>query len=112
MPVHSPVRRLELWLFPEGRLPQRFGAIDMAATGAVEQYALVASEDGMYPVMEWGFKEPQGEIWLNRGDVWKYGQTQNPLKRYPQSFMDNTGEGLRYLKQLKGTRPEALTSEK
>ena len=46
--------------------------------------------------MKRGFAEPVGEVFLKRGDVWKYGETMNPATRYPQSFLKNTGGGLRY----------------
>jgi hypothetical protein len=76
----------------------------------VEQYALKATEGGFYPVMQRGFSEPQGGVFLNAGDVWKYGTTQNPATRYSQSFLDDWG--LRYEMQTSGTLPEALAAEK
>ena len=53
-------------------------------TAAVDQYTLKAVEDGFYPVMKRGFAEPQGGVWLNAGDVWKYGTTKNPATRYSE----------------------------
>ena len=79
-------------------------------TEVVDQYALRAVEDGFYPVMKRGFAEPQGGVWLNAGDVWKYGTTMNPSTRYPKSFLEEWG--LRYSPQNSGTLQESLASEK
>lgn len=68
-----------------------------------EQYALRARRSGLYPVMQRGFKDPVGTVFLNKGDVWKYGQTMNPRSRYSQSFLDNTGMGLNFDSQFKTT---------
>lgn len=78
----------------------------------VEQYALRAAEDGFYPVMKRGFSNPQELVWLNKGDVWKFGTTKNPLTRYSQSFLDNTGEGLRYTTEFSGTFKQATALER
>jgi hypothetical protein len=88
-----------------------FGPCGLAANtaGRVEQYALTATESGFYPVMQRGFKQPQAGIWLDAGDVWKYGTTKNPTTRYSQSFLDKWG--LQYEKQMGGTLQEALSSE-
>ena len=80
------------------------------AAPQVEQYALKALEDGFYPVMKRGFKEPQAGIWLDAGDVWKYGTTKNPATRYSQTFLDDWG--LFYEKQASGTLQQALSAEK
>ncbi|MGE3467403.1 MAG: RHS repeat-associated core domain-containing protein, partial [Pyrinomonadaceae bacterium] len=72
---------------------------DAAAVTKVEQYSLRAAKDGLYPVMERGSKQPVGEIFLHRGDVWKYGVTQNPATRYSQSFLNNTGQGLQFISE-------------
>jgi hypothetical protein len=79
---------------------------------SVDQYALVAQRDGFYPVMQRGFKEPQGGTWLNAGDTWKFGTTVNPSTRYSASFLENTGNGLRYQPMISGSLPHALSSEK
>lgn len=78
----------------------------------VEQYALRAAEDGFYPVMKRGFANPQELTWLNKGDVWKFGTTKNPLTRYSQSFLDNTGNGLRYTTEFSGTLRQATSLER
>nr|WP_228144365.1 RHS repeat-associated core domain-containing protein [Acinetobacter genomosp. 33YU] len=57
-------------------------------------YALVAERSGFYPVMKWGFKEPQAGVWLDAGELWKIGETVNLSKRYSASYLVNTGKGL------------------
>jgi len=88
--------------------------VAVAAKGVtqVEQYALSAAEDGFYPVMKRGFANPQELSWLNKGDLWKFGTTKNPLTRYSQSFLDNTGAGLRYTTEFSGTLKQATTLER
>jgi RHS repeat-associated protein len=66
-----------------------------------EQYSLRAARDGMYPVMQRGFKEPVGDIFLRKGDVWKFGETMNPATRYSGTFLRNTGEGLIFKPEFK-----------
>ncbi|MFW6577619.1 RHS repeat-associated core domain-containing protein [Acinetobacter baumannii] len=83
-----------------------------SAGKTVDQYALVAQRDGFYPVMKWGYKEPQGGIWLSQGDIWKYGTTKNPTTRYPASYLNNTGNGLQYQQMMNGTLKQALEAEK
>jgi hypothetical protein len=85
------------------------GAVRTVTT-QVEQYALKATEEGFYPVMTRGFKQPQAGIRLNPGDVWKFGTTQNPATRYSQSFLTNWG--LVYEKQFTGTLDQALSAER
>jgi len=78
----------------------------------VEQYALRANESGFYPVMQRGFKNAVDLTWLEKGDVWKFGTTQNPATRYSQSYLDNIGNyGVSYVKEFSGTLKEALTVE-
>jgi RHS repeat-associated protein len=80
---------------------------------AVEQYALKAAENGFYPVMTRGAKEPQSMKWLEKGDVWKFGTTKNPETRYSQSYLDNIGDyGVEYHTEFSGTLEEALTVER
>ncbi|HSF39572.1 MAG TPA: hypothetical protein VLT87_07245 [Thermoanaerobaculia bacterium] len=59
---------------------------------AVEQYALRAAESGFYPVMSRGSKLPTGVVWLEEGEVWKFGTTKNPRRRYSLSYLDNVGD--------------------
>ncbi len=56
--------------------------------GLKELYALIASNDGWYPVMEYGKKTPIGEFFLKKGDLWKIGETKNPLRRYPLKWLN------------------------
>ena len=55
--------------------------------GLKELYALLASKDGWYPVMEYGKKNPVGEMFLKKGDLWKIGETKNPARRYTQKWL-------------------------
>ena len=64
-----------------------------------EQYVLLASYSGWYPVLHRGIIVANDSIKLNKGEVWKYGITCNDeLKRYPGQvyyfdgkwFLDNT----------------------
>lgn len=82
-----------------------FKATTEAAKDTVlyEQYSLRAAQDGMYPVMERGLKEPVRNIFLKEGEVWKFGQTMRPATRYSQSFLDNTGNGLRFFPESRTT---------
>jgi hypothetical protein len=57
----------------------------------------------MYPVMKRGFKEPVGEVFLKKRDIWKYGKTMNPATRYSQKFMAETGNGLEYFREFRTT---------
>jgi URI fold toxin 2 len=85
------------------------GSVGIKAT---ETYALKAVESGFYPVMTRGFKSATELIYLEKGEVWKYGVTKNPLTRYAQKFLDNLGEhGVYYDKIFSGARAEALQIE-
>ncbi len=81
-----------------------------SAARTVEQYALKAVEPGFYPVMTRGFSEPQAGVWLEAGEVWKYGTTRNPGTRYSQSFLDDWS--LRYETEFAGSLEDALLNEK
>ena len=61
--------------------------------------------------MQWGSRAPVSQIWLRAGEIWKFGITQNPATRYAQTFLNNTGAGLRYVTEFVGTRSEALEME-
>ncbi|HEV7646128.1 MAG TPA: hypothetical protein VGO50_19485 [Pyrinomonadaceae bacterium] len=69
----------------------------------MEQYALRAAKDGLYPIMERGSKEAVGEMFLKTGEVWKFGTTINPASRYSGSFLRNTGSGLNYVTEFKSS---------
>lgn len=57
-----------------------------SAAAKFEQYSLRAGKDGMYPVMQRGFKEPVGSVFLREGDIWKFGQTTQDT-RYSGAFL-------------------------
>lgn len=85
----------------------------------VEQYALKAAQSGFYPVVMRGEKNLNFTriTWLNKGEVWKYGVTKHPVgisktPRYSNSFLDSTGNGLKYEMESSGTRLQALAAEK
>jgi hypothetical protein len=75
----------------------------------VEQYALRAAEDGFYPVMERGFQQPQGLVWLNKDEIWKFGTTVNPETRYTQKYLRDLR--IYYDPEFTGTLQEALQLE-
>lgn len=74
-----------------------------------EQYALHAVDDGLYPVFEWGHKNPVDWVELQKGDIWKFGTTKNPETRYSQSWLDEMG--LYYHTEKTGTLSEVLQHE-
>jgi RHS repeat-associated protein len=63
----------------------------LTKTVQFEQYSLRAAKDGMYPVMQRGFKEPVGSVFLNKGDIWKFGQTTRGPARYSATWLEDTG---------------------
>jgi hypothetical protein len=90
------------------------GGVGFATKSAakVEQYALRANESGFYPVLRRGFKEAQELVWLNKGDVWKFGTTKNPASRYSQRVLDSIGQyGVKYSREFQGSKNEALVLE-
>ncbi|WP_295924798.1 RHS repeat-associated core domain-containing protein [uncultured Xanthomonas sp.] len=79
----------------------------------VEQYSLRAAKGGWYPIATRGQKQATGLTWLDKGDVWKFGTTQNPSTRYSKAYLDGVGTGgLRYVPEYTGTKIEALTLER
>ena len=74
--------------------------------GLKELYYLVARKDGFYPVMEWGKREPMGKVWLEKGDIWKIGETKNIVngvqRRYSQQWLDRNN--LKYIRVMKGPK--------
>jgi RHS repeat-associated protein len=78
-----------------------------------EQYALRVNQTGFYPVMKRGYKQAQELVWLEKGDVWKFGTTMNPFKRYSQRYLDEVGEyGVSYVKEFEGTLKQVRLLEK
>ncbi|WP_083839272.1 RHS repeat-associated core domain-containing protein [Flavobacterium branchiophilum] len=57
--------------------------------GLDELYALLANKDGWYPVMEWGKKDPIGEVFLKEGEVWKIGTSKDAKTRYKTKYLDD-----------------------
>ncbi len=88
------------------------------------QYVLKVLKSGMFPVLQsvhGGRPEIKDWIWLNVGDVWRYGATAfNKEKRYPGSiFFTSKDESvvltvkeLEYSVQYNGTMMEVLIEEK
>jgi len=74
-----------------------------------EQYKLVATRTGMYPVLVWGKTDPVGTVKLKKGDVWKYGTTVNPGSRYTQKWLREMH--LLKIRQVRGTRRFVLIHE-
>ena len=86
----------------EERLQQEQREIDEA-----EQYALLALTSKHYPC----FKCPTPVIFLNRGEVWKYGVTRKGEEgRYTTGYLSQNQ--LEYFVQLRGTLSECLKEEK
>lgn len=54
----------------------------------LDVYELVAASDGWYPVYEKGQLNPTSYRRLNKGDVYKIGESQNPARRYSQTRLD------------------------
>lgn len=74
------------------------------------QYALKATTSGDYPVMSFGSSTPTGSMYLNAGEVWKYGETINPATRYDQSFLN--GVGVQQENQFYGNQIQIKVAEK
>lgn len=95
------------------------GAVSCAMLGfsiggrrTAQQYTLRAASSGWYPVARRGIKQPVALTWLEQGEVWKFGKTINPLTRYSQTYLRNTGNGLIYRNEFSGTATEALRLER
>lgn len=82
--------------------PNAFAWID--PWGLDELYALTAKKDGWYPVYEYGKKQSIGEVFLNKGDLWKIGESKNGSKRYTAKFL--TSLNLKYETLFSGTSKE------
>ncbi len=76
-----------------------------------EQYVLEAASEGDFDVWERGNKKPNAQkIHLMEGDVWKYGTTVNPERRYTQKWLRE--KKLIKIRQNSGTKAEVLAKEK
>jgi hypothetical protein len=71
------------------------------------QYSLKALTSGMYPCYA---KGGPSEVYLERGDVWKYGQTCNPTTRYSGRYLIENR--LYMVTEFVGTKTECLIMEK
>ena len=75
------------------------------------QYALRASQDGMYPLMARPSPTPVGYQFLHKDDVWKYGETTDN-ERYRPNELRNIGAGVYLDPEFFGTVPEIKMMEK
>ena len=74
--------------------------------GLKELYYLVATQNGFYPVYEYGKKNPVGKAYLKEGDIWKIGETKNikngKQKRYSERWLRNNN--LEYKPKMFGSK--------
>ena len=71
-----------------------------------EQYALVATTEGMFPCLHSG----HALYYLHIGEIWKYGITvKGERGRYTAQFLQDNG--VSYIIQFKGTVAECLKEE-
>jgi hypothetical protein len=85
----------------EQKLDRRLREIDDS-----EQYALVASINGLYPCLHIG----RTTCYLKPGEIWKYGVTsKGEFGRYAASFLIKNK--VSYIVQFKGTFSECLKQE-
>lgn len=69
------------------------------------QYSLRAANPGNYPDVR------GGETYLNKGEVYKYGETINPYSRYSSSEL-SIGQGLDFVEESRGNQIEIKVKEK
>lgn len=85
----------------QGVLEKKLSKLDEA-----EQYALVATADGMYPCLHSG----RASCHLRIGEVWKYGVTmKGEGGRYTAQFLQDNA--VSYTIQFKGTTTDCLKEE-
>ncbi|WBF58492.1 RHS repeat-associated core domain-containing protein [Lysinibacillus sp. JK80] len=65
--------------------------------GLDELYALIAKQDGWYDVMEWGKKNPVGQMFLKEGELWKIGTSKNASSKYTQKYLNSKGVEMKVL---------------
>jgi RHS repeat-associated protein len=76
------------------------------------QYALTAVTSGDYPIFTRGFKNKTGEMHLNKGDVWKYGETTSS-DRYDPAYLRSIGPGgVTFERQIPGNQKQIKVYEK
>ncbi len=109
---------------PKERTKKRDDAIDRVIRRKYkkencEQYVLKAVYSGYYPILYRGKIIANDSIWLNIGEVWKYGKTcAGELGRYPGQiyyYDDNQlldRKKIRYIRQFIGSEKMCLIEEK
>jgi hypothetical protein len=86
------------------KLKNLFKKIDEEA----EQYALIARVSKFYPCISCN---DTMIVWLNKGEIWKYGVSINGEKgRYTAVFLNNAD--LQYVMQFRGSLSECYKAEK
>jgi len=73
-------------------------------------YELIATHDGLYPVLSRGSPIPTSYVHLDAGDVWKFGESTKPLDRY--SLQQLNRADLTLVPLFSGTVPEIKAQEK
>jgi hypothetical protein len=78
------------------------------------QYTLRAAKTGYYPVYQWGSSIPIGHDKLEKGQIYKIGETiqYDPVTkrqwRYSQTKLDNTGAGLLFVGEYTGYKSQIV----
>ena len=85
------------------------GLMTRAAGAPGVQYALIAQANGYYNVYSFGLVLPTGKVWLNAGEVWKYGETTSS-DRYDAAYLGR--EGVIFTPQFFGTQVMIKIEEK
>ncbi|MFA0961221.1 hypothetical protein AB9P05_05415 [Roseivirga sp. BDSF3-8] len=85
------------------------GLLSRAAGPPGVQYSLVAQKDGEYNIYSHGSKLPTGKMHLNRGEVWKYGETTSN-QRYDQGYLNQ--EGVIFVGEYYGNQAQIKVAEK
>jgi len=76
------------------------------------QYALTAAASGDYPILTRGFSGSTGNMHLNKGDVWKYGETTSS-ERYDPAYLRSIGPaGVDFEREIPGNQKQIKVYEK
>ncbi len=75
------------------------------------QYTLRAKSDGMYPVYSSGSSVPTGTVFLQKGAIWKIGETTTNT-RYSRDKLKNIGLGVEFSPEFTGNRVQIKVMEK
>ncbi|WP_299568499.1 DUF6443 domain-containing protein [uncultured Pedobacter sp.] len=87
------------------KMEMEIDRIKQKATGPQGvQYSLRATQDGFYPNVR------GGAVFLQKGDVWKYGETTNPTGRYTQGSL--TASRLKLFPEFYGNQVQIKVEEK